>query len=340
MARIGTTHPQSRIYNVALGRYEKEFEMQQEGKKVSENGLTARQRVSEAPLGPQKIIFGGYDAPYYQLEDTEKYFKKLDKATDKPITEYEKKIGTRSEGSFMEKAESKPYIQLAGKALDGDIHDSAPAINLLTEQEQYKLMTVYKPSMQKPKSHIEKIEEHIAKVGQPYYNEIISRANDNPREFIKNNLQDTELYPSNMVSKGDGGSNLLFNFKEEMNKGTNPITTEELYNQNFNNKKSVSNVNMMQRDAQTARNILSTYGNKQNTQTETNDISKQGIRPEIMKNEMLEQKQENIIRNEENGKSNEGSMLFRNTFNNRNPMSGGSLQHVVKEFIESAGKYM
>lgn len=319
MARIGTTHPQSRIYNVALGRYEKQFEMQQEGKKVPENGLTARQRVSEAPLGTQKIVFGGYDAPYYHLDDTEKYFKKLDKATDIPMTEYEKKIGTRSEGSFMQKAESKPYIEIAGKALNGDIHGSAPALDLLTDQEQYKLMTVYKPSMQKPKSHVEKVEEHVAKVGQPYYTDVISRANDDPREFMKNNLQKTELYPSNMVSKGDGGSNLLFDYKKEMNKSTNPITTEELYNENFNNKKAVSNINMMQRDAHTARDILSTYGNKQHTEKEHE--KKEGLRPEIMKGEMLEQKQENIIENEEQARPEQSNIIFNGVFNNRNPLA-------------------
>jgi hypothetical protein len=321
MARIGTTHAQSKIYNVALGRYEKEFEMQQEGKKVSANGLTARQRVSEAPLGTQKIVFGGYDAPYYHLDNTEKYFKKLDKATDKPTTEYIKKIGTRSEGSFMQKAESKPYIEIAGKALNGDIHGSAPALDLLDDEEQYKLMTVYKPSMQKPKSHVEKVEEHVAKVGQPYYEEVISRANDDPRKFIKMDLQKTELYPSNMVSKGDGGSNLVFNYKKELNKDTNPITREELYNENFNNKKSVSNFNMMQRDAHTARDILSTYGNKQHTQPESEKVAKEGLRPEIMKGELLEQKQENIIKKEEQNIPVEQNVLFNSVFNHRNPLS-------------------
>jgi hypothetical protein len=189
MARIGNTRPQSKIYNLALGRYEHEFEMEQLGKKQPINGLTARQRVSEAPLGPQKIIFGGYDAPRYTLDDTEKYYRKLNKETDMHMTEYEKKIGTRSEGSFMERAESKPYIEIAGKGLNGDIHMAAPALDLLTDQEQYKLMTVYKPSMQKPKTHVEKIEEKVGKLGQPYYTEVVSRANDDPRQFMNMNLK-------------------------------------------------------------------------------------------------------------------------------------------------------
>jgi hypothetical protein len=159
----------------------------------------------------------------------------------------------------------------------------------------------------------------MAKVGQPYYTEIISRANDDPQAFIKMDLQKTELYPSNMVSKGDGGSNLLFDYKKEMNKSTNPITTEELYNENFNNKKAVSNINMMQRNAHTARNVLSTYGNKQHTQPETEN--KEGVRPEIMKNEMLEQKQENIIQNEEQGRPEQANLIFGNVFNHRNPLS-------------------
>ena len=164
------------------------------------------------------------------------------------------------------------------------------------------------------------VEEHVAKVGQTYYTEVISRANDDPREFMKNNLQETILYPSNMVSKGDGGSNLVFDYKKEMNKSTNPITREQLYNENFNNKKAVSNINMMQRDAHTARDVLSTYGNKQHTQPEHE--KKEGLRPEIMKGEMLEQKQENIIENEQQGRPEQANIIFNSgVFNNRNPLA-------------------
>ena len=42
-----------------------------------------------------------------------------------------------------------------------------------------------------------------------------------------------------------------------------PKTTKQLYEETFLNPKSVSNVNMMQRDAQKARDVLGLFGNKQ-----------------------------------------------------------------------------
>jgi hypothetical protein len=117
MSRIGKTTPNPRIYNLALGRYEDEFEMQQIGNKAPPaSGLTSRQRVSEAPLGGQKIIFGAYDAPRFNLEDTSKYFKAKAKRDNVPTTEYQKKIGSRSQGSFMQMADNKPYIELGKKS--------------------------------------------------------------------------------------------------------------------------------------------------------------------------------------------------------------------------------
>jgi hypothetical protein len=295
MARIGTTKPQSRIYNHALKRYENEFEMEQLGGRVPVNGLTARQRVSEAPLGKQKVIFGGYDAPQYTIQNTEKYYKKKEARDNVPATEYQRKVGTRSFGSFMEQAQSKPYIQIAGKALNGDIHMSAPALDLLTDKEQYKLMTVYKPSMQKQKTETDTIIQDNMKLGKPYEMDKISRANQNVKEFIEDDLQKIELYPSTETNKGDGGSNLKFNFKKEFNQSTNPITTKDLYNKTFGNRYSVSNVNMMQRDAHTARDVLSVYGNKQHTNNEADTKTAPQVRPVILKAQEIEQQKQDSL---------------------------------------------
>ena len=98
----------------------------------------------------------------------------------------------------------------------------------------YKLMTVYKPSMIKPVKEESKIIEEMAKLGQPYEQDLLSRENDNPREFIDKGLSNFELYPSEYVSKGDGGSNLVFDYKKQFNMGTQPKTREQLYNQYFN----------------------------------------------------------------------------------------------------------
>jgi hypothetical protein len=301
MARIGTTHPQARIYNLALGRYEDEFEMEQIGNKAPPaSGLVSRQRVSEAALGGQKVIFGAYDAPRFNIEDTTKYYKAKAKSDNIPTTEYQKKIGSRSQGSFMQMADNKPYLELAGKALNGDLYSVAPSTDLLSEQEMYKLMTVYKPSMIQPQTQESKVIEEIAKVGSPYKQDLLSRENENPREFIEKDLYKVEVYPSTYISKGDGGSNLVFDYKKEMNKGSAPKTREQLYNEYFNSRKSTSNVNVFQRDAAKARQILNTYGNKQHEQPAVNKVD---IRPEIIKAKAEEQKaQDKLERKEDGGK--------------------------------------
>jgi len=298
MSRIGKTTKNPQIYNLALGRYEDEFEMEQIGNKAPPaSGLVSRQRVSEAPLGGQKVIFGAYDAPRFNLEDTTKYYKAKAKSDNIPTTEYQKKIGSRSQGSFMQMADNKPYLELAGKSLNGDLYSVAPSTDLLSEQEMYKLMTVYKPSMVKPQTEESKIIEEVAKVGSPYQQDKMSRENENPREFIEKDLYKVELYPSTYVSKGDGGSNLVFDYNKEFNKGTQPKTRQELYNQYFNSRKSTSNVNVIQRDAAKAREVLSVYGNKQHEQP-----AKADIRPEIVKAKAEEQKaHDKIEKREEKG---------------------------------------
>jgi hypothetical protein len=275
--------------------------MEQIGNKAPpSSGLVSRQRVSEASLGSQKVIFGAYDAPRFNLEDTTKYYKAKAKTDNIPTTEYQKKIGSRSQGSFMQMASNKPYLELAGKALNGDLYSVAPSTDLLSEQEMYKLMVVYKPSMIQPQTQESKVIEEMAKVGLPYEQDKLSRENENPREFIEKDLYKVEVYPSTYISKGDGGSNLVFDYKKEMNKGTAPKTREQLYNEYFNSRKSTSNVNVIQRDAAKAREVLSVYGNKQHEQAPAN---KADIRPEIIKAKAEEQKAQDKIEKKEDGAS-------------------------------------
>jgi hypothetical protein len=159
-------------------------------------------------------------------------------------------------------------------------------------------MTVYKPSMIQPQTEESKVIEEIAKVGSPYKQDLLSRENENPREFIEKDLYKVELYPSTYVSKGDGGSNLVFDYNKEFNKSTVPKTRQELYNQYFNSRKSTSNVNVIQRDAAKARQVLNTYGNKQNEQPAMNNVD---IRPEIIKAKAEEQKAHDKIEKREEG---------------------------------------
>jgi len=332
MSRIGKISKNPQIYNLALGRYEEEFELEAIGNRMPpSSGLTSRQRVSEAPLGAQRVIFGAYDAPRFNLEDTTKYYKSKAKRDNIPTTEYQKKIGSRSQGSFMQMADNKPYLELAGKALNGDLYSVAPSTDLLSEQQMYQLMTVYKPSMVKPQTEESKVIEEIAKVGSPYKQDLLSRENENPREFIEKDLYKVELYPSTYVSKGDGGSNLVFDYNKEFNKGTQPKTRQELYNQYFNSRKSTSNVNVIQRDAAKAREVLSVYGNKQHEQA-----AKADIRPEIIKAKAEEQKaHDKIEKREEKGKvAIDGSNLIKQAATN--VLTGGDVgvSEIVKEGVK------
>jgi hypothetical protein len=179
---------------------------------------------------------------------------------------YEMKIGSRSEASFYEQAKSKPYVELTPNisGLHGDIHQQAPATDMMTDNEVYELTTVFKPDMLKPKTTIDKKIEDTAKLTKPYESEVIASANQDTRSFMEAKLGRILVYPSTASGYGDdGGSNIKFNFAQELNKGVQPKTTKQLYEETFLNPKSVSNVNMMQRDAQKARDVLGLYGNKQ-----------------------------------------------------------------------------
>ena len=255
MSRLGKTTKNTQIYSYGLGRYEHEFEMEQIGNRpVKPYGLTARQRVSENGTN-QPIIFGASDEPTYSLQDTNKYAKKK-----MPMTEYQEKIGIRSQSSLFEMAHDKPYIEIADEGLKGDIHGQSPSIDLLTPNEIYKLTTVSKPSMIKPQSKLAMQKQKMAKLDEPYKIEELSRDNTDPKAYIEKNLGEKQLYPSQEPSHGDGmGSNIKFDYKKEAHMGTQPKSARELYNQVYMNRKAISGINLAQRDTVKANEILNLY---------------------------------------------------------------------------------
>jgi hypothetical protein len=291
MSRLGKTTKNAQIYSYALGRYEHEFEMEQIGNRTPKPyGLTARQRISENGTN-QPIIFGTTDSPTYSLQDTSKYMRKK-----LPMTEYQEKIGIRSNSSLYEMAHDKPYVEVADEGLHGDIHGQAPSIDLLTPNEIYKLTTVSKPSMVKPLSSQELVKEKMAKLDQPYKVEELSRDNTDVKAYIANNLGETQLYPSQEPSHGDGGSNLKFDYKKEMNRGTQPISAKDLYNQTYNSRRAVSGINFAQRDALKAKELLNTYYKQSENRPTPVDVKPQsdGSRTSLSRapSHIEEQKQE------------------------------------------------
>lgn len=277
MARIGNVRPQSRIYDYARHSYQPEFDMNLSSK-APFDGQTAYQKPHDKIFTPQQIIFSPSVDLQFKMGDTNQELQKIlerkkqivsglnNKKIGKPDNMYEMKIGSRSEGTFYEQAKSKPYVELTpNSGLKGDIHQQAPATDMMTDNEVYELTTVFKPDMLKPKTMIDKKIEDTAKLTKPYEREVIANANENTRDFMEAKLGNIEVYPSTATGYGgdDGGSNIKFNFAEELNKGVQPKTTKQLYEETFLNPKSVSNVNMFQRDAQKARQVLGLFNNPQ-----------------------------------------------------------------------------
>jgi len=293
MSRLGKTTKNTQIYNYGLGRYEHEFEMEQIGNRpVKPYGLTARQRVSENATN-QPIIFGAADEPTYSLQDTNKYAKKK-----MPMTEYQEKIGIRSQSSLFEMAHDKPYIEIADEGLKGDIHGQAPSIDLLTPNEIYKLTTVSKPSMIKPQSKLAMQKQKMAKLDEPYKIEELSRDNTDPKAYIQKNLAEKQLYPSQEPSHGDGmGSNIKFDYKKEAHMGTQPKSARELYNQVYMNRKAISGINIAQRDTVKANEVLNLYSRQspnRPVEQQTNPMEVEEQKQEAKDEQKVEQIQQGV----------------------------------------------
>ena len=281
MARIGNTTKQSQIYDYALKRYESEFMMTQEGANVPASGQTAYQSYLKIST-PQKLIFAPYNEPEFYMGDTKEEQKALvdnklqivsgltnNKKISAPKNMYQLKVGTRSEGNYYDQAKTKPYVDLTPdvSGLHGDIHQQAPAVEMLNDNEIFKLTTVYKDDMIKPKNKYEKKMEEVMKVNEPSERDILVQANQDVGDFMKHKLGATQVYPSTETNQGsvqgNGYGNMRVNSGEELNRGIQPKTTAQLYQENFKNPKPVSNVNLIQRDAQEARDTLSVFGNRQ-----------------------------------------------------------------------------
>ena len=328
MSRLGKTTKNTQIYSYGLGRYEHEFEMESIGNRpVKPYGLTARQRVSENATN-QPIIFGAADAPSYSLQDTNKYAKKK-----MPMTEYQEKIGIRSNSSLFELAKDKPYIEIADEGLKGDIHHQAPSIDLLTPNEIYKLTTVSKPSMIKPQSKLAMQKQKMAKLDQPYKIEELSRDNTDPKAYIQKNLAEKQLYPSQEPSHGDGGSNIKFDYKKEAHMGTAPKSSRELYNQVYMNRKAISGINLAQRDAVKANEVLNLYSR----QSPNRPVEEQQTNPMKVEQKQEAKDEQKVEQIQQGNQSGAGSIVKQGIEAVGNIMMGEDPMSAVMDPLVKAG---
>jgi hypothetical protein len=273
MARIGNVRPQSRIYDYARKEYQPEYDM---SKPV--NGQTAYQRYTDKIIFPQKMIYAPYVDYEVKLGDTKSEQDELinhrkqvisglnNKRIGDPKNMYELKVGSRSEGNMYDQAKTKPYVEMAPNTtgLYGDIFQQAPALDMMDDKQIYELTTVYKPDMVRPKTREDTtIEQMVGKNSDPSVRQVVSSANESTRDFMEAKLGSVLVYPSTDTNIGDGGGNIKVNYAKELNRGLEPKSAKQLYEENFLNPVSHTGVNMMQRDAQKARDTLSLFGNKQ-----------------------------------------------------------------------------
>ncbi len=181
-------------------------------------------------------------------------------------TNYQLKIGRRSEGNRFQNAKDKPYVNYSGTLSYGDdIHANAPSIDFFDEQQKALLTKTFTKQMEQPISALGQTVELVNKfeLGSPYPNQIIDKANEQLGNFINDHLGQIETQPNVPTGYTDGGSNIKPNLAEEQNQPAGPQTAKDIYINSFMSQKTVSGVHLRQLNLGKSRAILGLYGNRQ-----------------------------------------------------------------------------
>ena len=251
MSRIGRDGC-TQIYNQATGK---------DIPRVDAIGeLEGYQLVSERPFTNPL-----YDAPFgvkwefrdwTDLINDKEFMERAKKRYNE--TEYQMKIGRRSEGSRFQDAKDKPYIELAQQAGNTFLGE-APNFELLPENQQYALKTIY-PNMEIEDTKFDDAEKVINKMNdKPDEKQKIQIANADPMDFVDKKLADIELYPTEGVGRVEQGSNLKINWEKEMGQPTNIISTKEGY---MRDAELDTMINSYQRAYNKGRQIIGLYKEK------------------------------------------------------------------------------
>lgn len=251
MSRIGRLGA-SQIYNYATG---KNIPRVDEGQALEGYQLTNEKPfTNKLNTAPFLVKFNFYDMSN-SLSNKE-FYDRAQKRYNK--TEYQMKVGKRSEGNRYQDAKDKPFIefaQMAGNTFVGE----APNLETLPEYQQRKLKNTL------PNEVIEETPFDIAQQivqkfdHEPTDKQKIQIANKNPIEFIDKKLYEIEAYPSQEAGRVDGGSNIKIDFKKEMGHPTNIVDERQAIEID---KQAETRINYFQRAANKGRQIIGLYKEK------------------------------------------------------------------------------
>lgn len=170
-------------------------------------------------------------------------------------TEYQMKVGRRSEGSRFEDAKVKPYIEFAQMAGNTFI-DEAPNLKTLPESQQHFLKSSFPDELMKD-SKFDAAQQLYDKFDEvPTDKQKVQIANTQPIEFINKKLAKVETYPTEAAGRVNGGSNIRLNWEKEMGQPTNLVSEK----QGVEIDKALdTRINAYQRGANKARQIIGLY---------------------------------------------------------------------------------
>ena len=251
MSRIGRVGA-TQIFNYATG---KNIPRVDEGQ-----ALEGYQLTSERPF-TNKLDDATFNVKwkFYDMTDALSDKQFLDRAKQRyNKTEYQMKIGKRSEGNRFQDAKDKPYIEYAQMGGNTFI-DEAPNIETLPESQQHYLKSVI-PDVEMKETKFDGAMEQVQKFDKvPTDKQKIQIDNTRPIEFIDKKLASVETYPTEEAGRTNGGSNMRLNWEKEMGQPTNLLNEKEGIERD--NELS-TRINFYQRGANKMRQILGLYKEK------------------------------------------------------------------------------
>ena len=254
MGRIGIKSQQgSRIYSYALGKYEEPFQ----GKGGEMVGYLATSDVN--PFF-NKIV----DAPfklqfkYVNEKPTEEMIKEHRERVRFNKTDYEIKVGKRSEGTIFSIQDGKPYMERGSSSFGDTMFGNAPATDMISRKQVKYLTTVY-PEQPLKETFVERAQAEYYKLQEPTARDKLVDANRDPNDFISMNLGEVEVYPSTDAGYNEDGSNV----RRDMMKDSQmppPMTKKELFEMNYLSPQSTNGMASVKQSVLKSKAILNWYG--------------------------------------------------------------------------------
>lgn len=254
MGRIGVKSQQgSRIYSYALDKYEEPFNMkggQMTGYLALDDVNPFYNQIVDAPF---KLAF-----KFEDVKPTEKMIKEHRERIRFNKTDYEIKVGKRSEGTIFGIQDGKPYIERGSSSFGDTMFGNAPSMDMLTKQQQ-KYLTTPIPVQPVKETYFDKGKAETFKLQEPTERDIIVDANRDPNDFISMNLGELEVYPSTNAGYNEEGSNIRRDMMKDAQM-PEPMTKKQLFEMNYLSPQSTSGMMNTKQGVLKSKAILNWYG--------------------------------------------------------------------------------